>query len=291
MNTHYRSHRGSILAHGSLVLWVLASLEAQPVGLLSDLGRYSFDVANVKPSRDATETSLGTGAPGRFEATGVTVVNMIRAAFGGTQGSLPASRIIGGPQWISQNRWDVVGKVPEDPSGFQVMLKMLQTLLRDRFHLKLHTEQRYMPVYDLVRDKPEAGGAKIGASLSHSSVDCDAMLANEAAGSRWPEGFWCGIRFERGNPFVLKGRGVAMSELCRRLEVFGALGRSILDRTSLSGTWDFELRFVLPFETTEPSSAPDIVTAVREQLGLKLESSRSPVEVLVIDDAQLPEPN
>ena len=273
-------------------------LHAQTAGLLADFGRFSFEVAAIKPSKDSTPTSLGEGSPGRFEATGVTVVNLLRASFGGTQGSLPAARIAGGPAWMSQNRWDVTAKIPEGngPGGIQMMLKMVQTLLRDRFKLQVHTEQRPEPVFELVLDKPQQtrAGTKPGTSLTRSEVDCDAMLSKEGAVNQFPQGFWCGVRFERGNPYFLKARGITMGELGRRLQTFGGLDRSVVDHTGLSGTWDFELRFAPDtpapaLEATEPSQAPDIRTAIREQLGVKLESARGAIEVLVIDNVSRPE--
>src|SRR5207253_2937631 len=137
---------------GSLAAFI-ALLPAQTPGLLRDLGRYSFEVASVKPSKGDRGGSLGTGEAGRFEATGITLQAMILAAYGGTPGSLPKERLTGGPKWIEANSWDVIAKAPDNKGGIESLLKMLQTLLRDRFHLKLHAEAREMPVFALVQAK------------------------------------------------------------------------------------------------------------------------------------------
>jgi uncharacterized protein (TIGR03435 family) len=273
---------------GGAVVWSGLGLPAQERSLLADLGTASFDVASIRPSR-ASQPSLGVGVPGRFDATGVTLMRLIQAAFGGTSGSLPASRIVLSPgaaalKWIDSDRWDIVAGLPDGINGIEPSLKMLQTLLRDRFQLRLHTEQRSLPLYALI-----ARGERRG--LHRSDVDCEARLANEARASGSPA---CGWQFERGAVVTIHATGVTLGEMAHRLSSNPAVGRVVEDRTNLPGPWDFEFSYEAsatlssdPSTPPPPASAPSIFTAL-EALGLKLEPSRGPVDVLVIDGAQKP---
>jgi uncharacterized protein (TIGR03435 family) len=266
------------------VPFAVGVLQAQGNGLLQDLGRYAFEVATVRPAKPGQGKSLGSGAMGHFEATGVTLQGMILAAYGGTSGSLPKERLVGGPKWIDSDLWDVVGQAPGGSGGIESLLKMLQTLLQERFHLRIHVEQRRLPVFALTVSKQ--------GKITRSKVDCMALMAKEDETGEWPEDFWCGLRILRGGPWKIMARGVALAELTRRLELFPSIARPVVDRTGLAGTWDFELTY-LPVDpgAADRPVAPSIFTALQEQAGLKLESSRAPVEVLVVDQAEMPEQN
>jgi len=259
-------------------------LRAQSTGFLQDLGKYSFEVATVRPAKPDRGKSLGTGATSHFEATGITLQGMILAAYGGTSGSLPRERLLGGPKWIDSDLWDIVGQAPGGRGGIESSLKMLQTLLQERFHLRIHAEQRQMPVFALTVSKQD--------KLTRSKVDCMALLAKEDETGEWPPDFWCGLRIIGGEPWKIMARGVALGELVRRLELFPSIARPVVDRTGLAGTWDFEVTYVAvdPGGTDSPA-APSIFTALQEQVGLKLKSGRAPVEVLVVDQAEKPEQN
>jgi uncharacterized protein (TIGR03435 family) len=294
------SHHRRRLTSGTLISLVLASgvtfrqtLTAQEQTLLADLGTHSFEVATIKPSR-ASGPSIGVGVPGRFEASGVTLLRLIAAAYGGTSGSLSATRIdvsreAADVKWIDSEKWDILAGLPDDADGIEPSLKMLQTLLRDRFRLRLHTELRTLPVYALVTN------ARDRRSLHRSDVDCAARVAHETRTAGPPPGGWCGWRLERGAVNTITAKGITLQEVAHRLSGSPAIGRVVVDRTNLNGTWDFELTFEpspLPPADSAASvptapSAPSLVTAV-EELGLKLEPTRGPVEVLVIDGAERP---
>jgi uncharacterized protein (TIGR03435 family) len=264
---------------------------AQSRSLLADLGKYAFEVASVRPSADNTGASFGSPQRGRFHVTGVTLHAMIAGAYGGLAGPLADDHIIGGPGWIRSDRWDIVAKAQENNGGFQPMLKAMQTLLRDRFHLKLHTEQRPLPVYHLVLAK---GRAKARAKLRPSKTNCAAAFQKEDETGEWPKDLWCGIRRQRGVPTKLVAKGVTLAEFARELQMFPGLDRPVIDRTGWKGTFDFEAEYS-PIGTGDAAQAEQlgatIFTALQEQLGLKLESARGQVEILVINSVDKPEEN
>jgi uncharacterized protein (TIGR03435 family) len=274
----------------AIVICQTLPIATQSRSLLADVGALSFEVASIRPSR-ADHLSLGVGVPGRFDAQGATVMRLIAAAFGGTSGSLPTSRIVVSPKdtdlkWIDADTWDIVAGLPDGTDGIEPSLKMLQTLLRDRFRLRLHTERRSLPIYALTINAREHRG------LRPSDVDCDALLARESRGGGSPR---CGWQLERGAVITIAAKGVTLREMAHRLSSIPSVGRVVEDRTNLAGTWDFDLTYeptpTLPNDaaTGAPTTpqGPSIFTAL-EELGVTLVPARGPVEVLVVDGAQKP---
>jgi uncharacterized protein (TIGR03435 family) len=159
---------------------------------------------------------------------------------------------------------------------------MLQSLLADRFGLALHRESREMPVYFLTAAK---GGLKL-ASAEGSCVKPDPNMP--PAGRKLP---FCGS--VRSGPAGMDAWKINIKTLASNLS--GALGRSVIDKTIFQGTFDVHLEFARDQVGTHPpetdSGAPSLFTAVQEQLGLKLESGKAPVEVLVIDHVEKPSEN
>jgi uncharacterized protein (TIGR03435 family) len=260
-------------------------LRAQEDGLLGDLGKYSFEVATIRPGKPDQGKMMGigtSGRPGRWEGTGVTVQDLILAAYGGTGGSLPKQRLVGGPKWMESSIWDVLGQAPEGQTEYRLLGKMLQTLLRERFHLRVHTEQRPMPVFALTVSKP--------GKLTQSKADCMAQIAKGVPSSELPD--VCGLGTEPGEPRRLRGGSVTMAQLAQLLGTFPSVGRNVMDKTGLKGMWDFDVAFMpADRDGVESPIAPPIITAIQEQLGLKLESDRAPVEVLVVDQVEMPSEN
>jgi uncharacterized protein (TIGR03435 family) len=268
-----------------------------------------FEAASIKPDNS---TSLGRrfGVPGdRSVAKNETLWQLIAVAYG-TPGLLPQPlanyQLSGGPKWIDSDRFDVeakaVGDVVRGIEGTRRKQLMLQTLLAERFKLVVHHERRELPIYALVLARRDQ---KLGPKLRRSEVDSAALRGNpnnppiplpafgtpacDAAG---------GARCSPGLGFagVFKGSAMTMRELTPYLSRW--LDRTVVDRTGLTGAFDVELQFSpegLPGAPTGPpgverptSEGPSIFTAVQEQLGLKLESTKGPVDVLVIDHAERP---
>ena len=230
----------------------------------------TFEVASIRPNTDGGNTSQRALPNGTLTLTNNTARNIIRTAYG-----LQGSQIMGGPAWLDNERFDVVAKAaaPFNQTEGQAMLRVL---LAERFGLVAHLEARDMPVF-LMR---VANSAAPGAHLRPSVVDCikqPICVLN--------------VRFAAGS---ITGIGVSMPQLARNLT--GALGRTIVDETGLAGTYDLELTFVPDPSQSVPGAAPatvdpdapSLVTALQEQLGLRLEPGRAPVQMLVIDKVERP---
>jgi len=211
--------------------------------------------------------------------------------------------LVGGPSWITSDRFDIVAKSDSSsnsgatgsPDPNQLAMR---TLLADRFGLKTHRETREMDVYALAMVRPGAPGP----ALTAISTECAAVIkAGPSAHGRTSgppaptNGQPCGgIGIGTG---VIRFGGFPISQL---LPLLGErTGRIVVDRTGLAGRWQFELRFApdqrgqsTPEATTPAtdSEMPSLFTALREQLGLELESTKGAVEVLAIDHVERPTP-
>jgi uncharacterized protein (TIGR03435 family) len=262
----------------------------------------AFEVASIKPQKpgDATLPRIGFPGVGRFEAIGATLQQLITAAYGSEKGLLRPSQIVGGPAWIKNDRFDILAKVESGvvqavnrPPGREIFL-MLQTLLEDRFKLVTHTETRQLPIYVLVLAKVDGQlGPKLRRAEDCTSPDVPRLPASRGeircGGGRVGSGKEIGRGVPLG-PFV----GGSLARLVDRV---------VLDRTGLTGFFDWDLEWApAPGEPTQPApdgaegtqpanDGPSLFTALEEQLGLKLESTRGPVEVLVIDSVERPSPD
>ena len=242
-----------------------AALLAQPAGAPH------FDVASVKPSEERGMMYVRPLPGGRL------VVNaparlMLMNAYG-----VQFSQLAGAPDWLNSETWSVDARAGGNPTRDQMML-MLRSLLEERYHLKAHHESREMPVYALTVAK---NGPKLPAPK-------DGACATPVAGQPEPTAPPCGrVRISMSPQGVLmEGGSAAISEITRVLAI--ALSRPVVDRTALSGTYDIHLQFT---EDAADASSTGIFTAVQEQLGLKLESARAPIDVLVIDHIERPTGN
>jgi uncharacterized protein (TIGR03435 family) len=234
----------------------------------------TFDVASVKPN---TSGGIGqsTGMRGRtFTATNVALRQLILLAY---DLSSEPNRLMGGPAWIGTDRFDVLASTPETAKPAD-RRQMVQALLAERFRLKVHPEMREMPIYEL---KAARTDGRLGPQLQPSApVDCDAI-----APARRGNNDLCTSFLDDG---VIRGRARTMAMLAAMLR--GSVDRRVVDRTGLGGNFDFEVKFA-PEGSAAVSDPPSIYTALQEQLGLKLESSRGPVEVVVIDSVERPKPD
>jgi uncharacterized protein (TIGR03435 family) len=254
-------------------------------------GRPSFEVAAVKinNSNDG-RVMIGMQPGGRYTATDVPLRLLIRNAY-----RLQETQLVGGPDWISSMRFDVSAKAEGNPAPAQVQ-EMLQSLLAERFGLVVHKERRELPVYAL---KVARADGKLGPKLTTSTVDCGAQRERGAPPPRptLSGPMQCGIRMAPGN---LTAGGQRMSDFANALSPF--VNRNVVDRTNLTERYDLELSWTpdqmpqgaaggLAGSTAGPAIDPNgasIFTAIQEQLGLKLDSDRAPIDVMVIDQVHQP---
>lgn len=249
------------------VMGVVASLAAAQ----------SFEVVSIKPSDPASQgTRIGIAPGGIFQARGVTLKALIRQAY-----DVRDFQISGAPGWIDAERYDIEGKgngpevseadlikmTDEQRNQFQQqMLGKLRALLADRFQLKIHQETKELPVYALVISK---SGLKIVKKADNFTPQSGLSLRRNAEGKT-----------------ELKGTDAPMGFLTEELSK--QVGRRVIDKTELKGNFDFQMTFA---PDLADSDGPSIFTAVEQQLGLKLEPQRGPVELLVIDRVERPSAN
>jgi bla regulator protein BlaR1 len=253
----------------------------------------TFEVASIKPN-DAGESSYSFSIlpSGRFVATNVSLKALMVLAYG-----IRPDRIVGGPSWIQWAGFDIEAK-PEDRDGTPVSndesRAMLRALLADRFKLLLRSESRDVRVYslDLAR-----GDRRPGLQLRPSQATCVAdVLAtgSDPTPTLTPhDPTQCGMFLDKGS---LVGRGQPIAALI--LSLTHILKAQVVDRTELTGPFDFRLTWypdetvaVTELPTSQTNGDPSFLTAVRDQLGLKVTPQDSPSEVLVIEGAEWPTPN
>ena len=233
-------------------------------------------------------------------APGATVRELIAAAHG-----IQDNQITGGPGWLASDRFEVLATTSPDVTMASARA-MLRALLADRFGLATHMEQRDLPVYvlGLARDDRRLGtelrqsGAQCAPptgprnvpmpppppppppvtgrvlELDGGGLPCPSMVFNNVTSGHWSI------------------RGWSMERLAQRLT--GTLGRPVIDRSGLQGAFDIDLTYGSQAPALESSASTDIpalTTALREQLGLRLESTRAPIDVLVVDRVEQPSDN
>jgi uncharacterized protein (TIGR03435 family) len=240
----------------------------------------------------------------RFVATNVPLRNLIRFAY-----DVDEARLAGGPDWTRTERFDVNATSEQDlptwtPAGPPpVVLSMLRALLAERFKLTTHKETRELPVYALVKARSDG---QLGPRATLSTADCDAMLGGRSGpqppAAKPEDAPQCGMRIGPGQ--MLLG-GVPMSQFAFVLAPFAQ--RLVVDRTQLTGRYNIQLSWTPqgmrlggppggspPGGPALPPVDPDgasLFVSIQEQLGLKLEPTRAPVEVVVIDQVERPTPD
>jgi uncharacterized protein (TIGR03435 family) len=228
------------------------------------------EVASVKENKSGgTVRTAVRGGPERFGAINLTLRGLLESAYGST--------VLGGPDWADTIRFDVVGI--GDPT--QSKLLRLQEVLRDRFAVKVRRESRQFDIYALVLARRDG---RLGPGLRTSS-DCPDEAQKKLLRVRPGEPACGTIRTEYFPPQGkrLRARGIQLLVLGGYLDS----GRPVFERTGLNGYFDVDLEWAsVPFD-----DGPTIFTAVQDQLGLKLESTKAPLDVLVIDHAERPKEN
>jgi uncharacterized protein (TIGR03435 family) len=228
----------------------------------------SFEVATIKRSeRLEAGGSFGMQPGGRFRSINVDARGLIACAYrtAGENCVFP-SQVISAPDWVATERYDITAKVSDDLAGqsptalFQQMALLLQSLLEERFKLRVHKEKRALPVYALRVLRKDA--------MRLSTATCPDDRDK------------CSLNFLTG-----RVRGGAMTMMSLVSVLAGNTGRVVIDDTGLQGRFDVTLEWSPDQSATEK---PSIFTALQEQLGLKLEATRAPVDVVVIDHVERP---
>ena len=255
---------------------------------LEDPTPTAFEVASVKANTSGSAAwSMRNSPGGRFNFDNATLDTIVRWAY-----RLQDYQLAGTLSWTSSDRFDIVARAGGNPLPDETGLQaMMQSLLAERFKLAVHHEARELPIYALVLARADG---KWGPELHPSSVDCAAIAAAFRTGAAPPsQGSRpiCGIRMAAGS---MVGGGITMARLAPNLTRL--VSRVVVDHTGLTGAVDLDLHWT-PDQTPSPdptpadTNAPSIFTALQEQLGLKLESTKGPVDVLVIDHVEKPTPD
>jgi uncharacterized protein (TIGR03435 family) len=270
--------------------WLVLLLIAAPTLLRaqasSDQKPIVFEVASIKPSTSVDRLSGIQRQPGgRVTITNMTLRTLITFAY-----RVTGYQLVGGPGWADRDTFDVLARMNGNPTwgspGSEYpdpAQQAMQSLLADRFKLTMHREMREMDVYGLVLAKPGAPGP----ALRPSTNDCKALAEQARQGKTpppQPAGGGptpCSIL---GNVGRISFDGFGMPQVANML--IGQAGRIVVDRTGLSGNWQFIVTFA-PEGSTDPN-VPSFFTALQEQLGLKLEPTKAPVDVFVIDRVEKP---
>jgi uncharacterized protein (TIGR03435 family) len=244
---------------------VVAGLRLSGGQAPADDKRPAFAVASVKPNRSG-EIALNN----RFTQTQAAFINYPVSVLINQAYQVNPDRLVGGPDWIGHERFDVLGSIPAGsrPGDRYVML---QRLLEERFGLKHHREVREAPVYLLVRARADG---RLGPGLRPSTFDCSGPPQTSKCGTR--------IGFNEIN-----GRGTDWGFLSLPLQL--GLDRPAVDKTGLSGRFDIEFKWSR--EVSPTGDQPTVFTAIEEQLGLKLQPGRAPLDVMVIDAVNRPTPD
>jgi uncharacterized protein (TIGR03435 family) len=319
---------GCIGLERSLLVFATTLAVAPLLSQTTPTKKPSFEVVSIKQTAPGNGPRGGGPRGDRFAMTGVTLRTLLESAYQrSSPGIVSQLEIIGGPNWIDADRYDVEAKADcnSGPITREQYQLMIQSLVEDRFQLKARLEPRDVPAYELVVAR---GGPKIKPSEDQTPVGPPgagppSLCAPPPTIQPVPPG-------QRGAPFdptkirgfmamqysgtaaTAIGTAVPISILMIVLRLEG--GRPIIDKTDLKGLYDFRLQFnaermVMPSgrgapaapsaepagpTLTPPAAAdpvPSLLTAIQEQLGLKLESSKAPIEALVIESVQRPKDN
>ena len=257
---------------------------------------FAFEVAAVKANASGGRGVVISGTPSEFTTRNAPLARIIGYAF-----SVRDDQMMGLPAWSLAERFDISGKYSSGsrPSPAQVA-QMVRGLLADRFKLQTHTERREGATFALVVARRDG---RLGPNLTPHAFDCEALLAKRRDGVvedgpkvfpplcappiSSPQRIWASVR-----PISVLASAVARQ-----------VGRPVVDKTGLTGTYDFNLKWSLPVQQAGPvtqnsaSALPQaneglsLFTALDDQLGLKLESTKGPVDVLVIDHVEKPAPD
>jgi uncharacterized protein (TIGR03435 family) len=242
-----------------------------------------FDVVSIKRSpADATGGGMQTLPDGGFIMTNSPVRSILLAA-----SPVPAREIEGAPAWVDRERYDIIAKAPAGATR-QHTRDMMRRVFEDRMKLKGHVEERERTVFALV---PARSDGRLGPQLKPSTLDCRAPVpprSPQQLPTEPPEAR-CGGAFGRG--LIVSG-GITMDQLV--LSLSGLAGGQVINRTGLQGFYALTLRYSMPPAAggdPPADDAPEPITAIREQLGLKFQPEQMKVPVFVVDSIERPSEN
>ena len=229
-----------------------------------------FEVASVRRNTSQIARSANGMPGGGFTAINMSLRDLLSAAY-----SLPKDRILGGPDWVDSERYDVVAK----GDGTNDVPRSLQSLLSERFALVVRRERRDYPAYFLVRATPDG---KLGPNLKPARINCadPETRAAALASVELAKGPGCGAT-SGPRPHSRRRSGIEQHRWLLGCRAY------VLDRTGLTGAFDVVLEWA---PTPDAADGVSIFTAVREQLGLRLENGRTTLDVIVIERAERPQP-
>lgn len=258
-----------------------------------------FAVVSIKrnPSREQLSMSVSMGVGyrpgGRLVAGNAPLTMLIQRAY-----SVQGFQVVGGPSWIGTDGYDIEAK-PESKTDEKQMWLMLQTLLADRFKLAMHRETRNLSVYDL---QAATSGPKLPAP--HSGACADVLTVPPERGQERPAPPCGPGLLKSGTGLTMEGISVSMSVFAKMLSTL--LGREVIDKTGFTGRFALHLEFAMDDalvgfagpvgptatgQSADSDTRPSIRSALPEQLGLRLQASTGPVDVLVIDHVERPTGN
>jgi len=247
--------------------------------------RPRFDTASVKPNQSPDAGINNRFSPGRFAYVNTPLEVFVYSAY-----RFPSERVLGMPDWARRDKYDITATHDPQYAAFSLQqLAMLQRLLEERFSLQTHRETREMPVYELVRVRQDD---QLGPRLRVSTLDCSPAAPSNRA--------QCGLRISTG---LIDGKSVDWRNLVGQLP--SAVGRTVIDKTGLQGLFELTLEWNPDPSVTRspeataaataaaatPGERVTIFTALQEQLGVRLQAARAPLEVLVIDRLERPTPD
>jgi uncharacterized protein (TIGR03435 family) len=255
--------------------WVIPEPPPPPQRMAAD-AKPAFEVAVIKPSDPANPRQIITERGDQMILTNTTLHDLINLAYW-----LHPKQLTGGPAWTESDKWDMTGKpdAPGQPNVDQMKM-MIQKLLADRFQLKFHFEKRDLSVYAIQI-------AKTGAKIIKSQDD--------------PKGYPSWFFGKTASGTALTFRNSPMSQVAAILQ--NSLDKPVVDQSGLSDRYDFTVTFTPdPAQAAllggpptpaadNPDAAPNLFAAFQQQLGLKLESTKAPVDVMVIDKVEKPSEN
>ena len=269
----------------------------RPLVLLLALAAQSaprtFEVASIKPHDPANpRTMMVADASGRFTAVGISPAMLIRTTYG-----LQEDQVVGGPDWLRSARFDITAKA-EDGTPVSAMGPMLEALLADRFQLRTHRDTRELQVYALVTAR---GDGSLGPRLKPNPCVWDFTKPPAPPKPGEPQ---CGNISEGFGRMTLSAMPIPVFLQYLAPKV----NRVIVDRSGLAGNYDIELQWTPDNLPPRPAglpadqpirvngqdvdpNGPSLFTALQEQLGLKLDTTRAPVDVLVVDRVERPSPD
>jgi uncharacterized protein (TIGR03435 family) len=233
----------------------------------------TFEVASIKPSDPNVSGSVTRPMPDGIQLKGFTLKDMIATAW-----RVEAFRIAGGPKWLDEARFDLIAKADRPVKPAEALI-LLRALLQDRFQLVVRQETREMPVYELVLARKDG---KLGPKMTPTT--CPIYDAEHPASNRKQQDALCGG--SSSGRAMIRAKGGELPNLVVTLSQ--RLERTVIDKTGLKGKFDITLDWSAD---QGADGAPTIFTALEEQLGLKLVSSKGPVEMLVVERAEKPAAN